>query len=73
MPIRLRLRGTRFVEDLPVGGTVEWIRRARRVTARLRASGGRLRVAWDATATRAIASVRGTLGGRAVRLRTPAP
>jgi pimeloyl-ACP methyl ester carboxylesterase len=73
VPIRLRLRATRFVENLPVGGTLTWDRRKRRVTARLRVKGGTLRVAWSATATRAIASVRGTLGGRAVRLETPAP
>jgi pimeloyl-ACP methyl ester carboxylesterase len=73
VPIRLRLRATRFVEDLPVSGTLEWDRRAGRVTARLRVRGGTLRVAWSATATRAIASVSGTLGGRTVRLATPAP
>jgi pimeloyl-ACP methyl ester carboxylesterase len=73
VPIELRLRATRFVEDLPVSGTLTWDRRARRVTARLRVHGGTLRVAWSATAARAIASVRGTLGGRAVRLQTPAP
>jgi hypothetical protein len=35
-PIRLRLRGVRFVEGVPVSGTVVWDRRAGTVRARLR-------------------------------------
>ena len=75
-PIRLRLRGVRFVDDLPVSGVVVWDRRASRVTARLRIAGpvsGRLRLRWRLDQVRAVASIRGTLGGRRVRLQTPAP
>ena len=75
-PIRLRLRGVRFARDLAVSGTVDWNRRAGTVRARLRLSGARtgmLRLGWSTRATRAVASLRGRLGGRVVRLRTPAP
>jgi pimeloyl-ACP methyl ester carboxylesterase len=75
-PIRLRMRRVRFVGDLASSGTVVWDRRRRRVRARLRLSGARsgtLRIAWRTRARRAVASLRGTLGGRAVRLRMPAP
>ena len=75
-PVRLRLRGVRFVDDLAVSGDVEWDRRASRVSARLRVAGpvsGRLRVRWRLDRVRAIARISGTLGGRDVRLRMPAP
>ena len=75
-PIRLRLREVRFAGDLAVSGTVDWNRRAGTVSARLRLSGahtGMLSLGWSTRATRAVASLRGELSGRAVRLRTPAP
>jgi pimeloyl-ACP methyl ester carboxylesterase len=75
-PVRLRLRGVRFVDDLAVSGQVVWDRRASRVTARLRVAGavtGRLRLGWRLDEAGAAASIRGSLGGRDVRLRTPAP
>lgn len=72
-PIRLRLRGVRFVEGVPVSGTVVWDRRVRTVRARLRVPKGNLWIGWSTRATRARASVRGTLRGRAVRLHMPAP
>jgi hypothetical protein len=75
-PIRLRLRGVRFVRDLAVGGTVSWDRRAGRVRARLRLRGaarGTLRIAWSTTSTHAFANLHGTVGGRSVSLRMPAP
>ena len=75
-PLRLRLRGVRFVDDLAVSGDVEWDRRASRVSARLRVAGpvsGRLRVRWRLDRARAVARISGTLGGRDVRLRMPAP
>ena len=75
-PIRLRLRGVRFVSDLAVSGSVEWNRRAGTVRARLRLAGARrgfVRIGWSTRAPRALASIRGTIGGRAVRLSTPAP
>jgi pimeloyl-ACP methyl ester carboxylesterase len=75
-PLRLRLHRARFVGDLAVSGTVEWDRRALRVRARLRLSGahsGLVRIRWPTRATRTVAHLRGRLGGRPVRLRTPAP
>jgi pimeloyl-ACP methyl ester carboxylesterase len=75
-PIRLRLRRVRFVSDLAVSGSVEWIRRAGTVRARLRLTGarrGNLRIGWSTRATRALASITGTIDGRSVRLSTPAP
>ena len=66
----------RFVSDLAVSGSVEWNRRAGTVRARLRLAGARrgtLRIGWSTRAPRAVASIRGTIGGRAVRLSTPAP
>lgn len=75
-PVRLRLRGMRFVDDLAVSGLVVWDRRASKVSARLRVAGavtGKLRLSWPLDQTSAVASISGTLGGRGVRLRTPAP
>ena len=75
-PVRLRLRGARFVSDLGVSGTLTWDRRDLRVRGRLRLSGaqsGTLSISWPTRATRAVARLRGTLGGRPVRLQTPAP
>jgi hypothetical protein len=75
-PVGLRLRRARFVSDLGVSGTLTWDRRALRVRGRLRLSGahtGMLSISWPTRAARAEASLRGTLGGRPVRLRTPAP
>jgi hypothetical protein len=59
-----------------VSGVVTWDRRAGTVRARLRLSGARtgtLRIGWSTQATRAVASLRGTLNGRRVLLRMPAP
>jgi pimeloyl-ACP methyl ester carboxylesterase len=75
-PITLRLRRVRFVPGVAVSGRVVWNRRAGSVTAALRVSGaahGRLRMRWSTVTARAFASLRGELGGRRVRLRTPAP
>ncbi|MBN1529291.1 MAG: alpha/beta hydrolase [Thermoleophilaceae bacterium] len=75
-PITLRMRRVRFVPGVAVSGRVVWDRRAGSVSASLRVSGaarGRLRIRWSTVTPRAFASVRGELGGRPVRLRTPAP
>jgi hypothetical protein len=75
-PVRFRLRRVRFVPDLAVSGTVDWSRRESRVTARVRLDGavsGRLQLRWRIGDTRAVAFMHGTLDGRPVRLRTPAP
>ena len=76
-PVRFRLRGVRFVPDLAVSGTVG-LEPARAATcargcAFAAPPGGRLSVAWSTTATRAVAFMRGTIAGRPVRLRMPAP
>ena len=66
----------RFVGDLAVSGVVKWDRRAGTVGARLRLGGARkgtLRIGWSTRSVRAVASLRGTLGGRRVLLRIPAP
>jgi hypothetical protein len=75
-PVRFELRRVRFVPDLAVSGTIEWNRRASRVGARLKLDGavtGRLRLRWRTDEVRAAAFMTGTLDGRPVRLRTPAP
>jgi pimeloyl-ACP methyl ester carboxylesterase len=75
-PIVLRMKGVRFVGDLAVSGVVVWDRSLSTVRARLRLTGaerGRLHIGWSTSATRATAFVRGRIGGRPVRLRTPAP
>jgi pimeloyl-ACP methyl ester carboxylesterase len=75
-PITLRMRGVSFVPGVAVSGRVVWNRRKGTATAALRVSGsagGRVRIGWSTVAPRAFAAIRGTLGGRAVRLRTPAP
>jgi TAP-like protein len=74
-PVRLRLKRVRLAENLAVSGLAVWDRRAGRHDARLRLSGkrsGLLRVSWPSRA-RATATIGGRLGGRVVRLRTPAP
>ena len=61
---------------LAVSGRVAWDRRDGSVKAALRLSGtvrGHVRIAWSTVTPRAFAAIKGTLGGRAVRLRTPAP
>ena len=75
-PVTFRLRGVRFTRDLAVSGRAAWDRKALRMTGRVRLSGartGRLRIAWATGERAATATVRGKLGGRAVRLTLPAP
>jgi pimeloyl-ACP methyl ester carboxylesterase len=75
-PVLLRMAGVRFVGDLATSGVVRWDRRRSRVSARLTLSGavrGRVTIRWRLDELRAVATVAGTLGGRAVRLRMPAP
>ena len=75
-PVRLRLARARFTEDVAVSGRATWERRAQRIHARVRLAGvrrGTLRIAWQADRPAARASVRGRIGGRAVRLSLPAP
>ena len=75
-PVTLRMRRTRFVSDVAVSGRAVWDRRVGAVSARLRIAGARtgsLRIRWQTRATHSVASLAGRLGGRRVRLRTPAP
>jgi pimeloyl-ACP methyl ester carboxylesterase len=75
-PVTFRFAKTRFVRDLPVSGRAAWNRRTLRMTARVKVAGarsGRLRIAWATGVRDAAATVRGTLGGRSVRLTMPAP
>ncbi|MET0817835.1 MAG: alpha/beta fold hydrolase [Solirubrobacteraceae bacterium] len=74
--VTFRFAKTRFVRDLAVSGRAAWNRRTLRMTARLKvagARGGRLRIAWPTGVRNSTATVRGTLGGRTVRLTLPAP
>ena len=74
-PVRLELKRVRYAADLAASGVAIWDRRGQRYSATLRLSGrrrGRLRVSWPSRAG-ATARITGRLGGRRVRLRTPAP
>ena len=74
-PVRLKLKKVRYAEDLAASGEAVWDRREQRYSATLRVFGkrrGMLRVSWPSVLN-ATATVTGRLGGRAVRLRTPAP
>ncbi len=74
-PVRLDLKRVRYAEDLAVSGEAVWDRREQRYSATLRLAGtrrGRLVISWP-SAQNAVAEIRGRLGGRVVRLRTPAP
>lgn len=73
-----RLRDVRWVMDVRVGGRLEWDRPSGAVSATitLRGSGlprSRLRVRWNAWHPMGSAWVVGSVGGRPVRLRVPAP
>ena len=65
----------RYAEDLAVAGEAVWNRREQRYHATMRLSGKRngvLGVAWPSV-SEATAAITGRLGGRPVRLQTPAP
>jgi pimeloyl-ACP methyl ester carboxylesterase len=69
--------GAMFSDDVAVDGTATWDRASGQVEAdlELTATGaaGFLSVAWDDSAAGAIATARGTLGGRPVSVTLPAP
>ena len=74
-PVRLELKKVRYAEDLAVSGEAVWDRREQRYHATLRLFGKRtgvLRVSWPSVRD-ATAEITGRLGGRPVRLQTPAP
>jgi pimeloyl-ACP methyl ester carboxylesterase len=69
--------GAKFADDVAIDGVATWNRVTGQVGADLEvtASGasGPLTVAWDDTAPDAIATARGTLGGRPISVSLPAP
>jgi len=72
------LHRIRWVRDAAVSGTVRWNRADGRIRASVTVDGpgveaGHLHLAWNDWATDAVAAVSGTVGGRSVRLRLPAP
>ena len=74
-PLTLDFEKVRYAQDLAVSGEVVWDRGEKRYSATLRVSGarrGRLAISWPSEQN-AVAEIRGRLGGRVVRLRTPAP
>ncbi len=73
-----RLRDVRWVGDVAVGGTLRWDRPSGVVSATVTlrgdgVPGARLRVRWNAWHPMTSALVVGSVGGRPVRLRVPAP
>ncbi len=74
-PAAARVRFVRRPGGQRNGRHVEPARRHRQraAAAERRAAPGMLRIGWSTRARRAVASMRGELGGRVVRLRTPAP
>jgi hypothetical protein len=75
--VRFKLHGVRLVPGIAVSGVARWNRHGERMRVNLRLGGtgphGRLHGAWDTRRTGAIAVLTGTLAGRSVRLRFPAP
>ena len=72
-PVRWRFHDARFVENVPVSGTATWDRQRGTIRATLRVPHGRLRIGWSTRKANARATIRGTLNGRAIRTRIPAP
>jgi hypothetical protein len=75
--VTLEFEGARFSDDVAVDGTAVWDRSTGEVEADLEVTGpngrGSLTVAWDDSVPDAVASARGTLGGRTVSVTLPAP
>ena len=70
------LSGVRWTDDLAVSGKAAFDARAARATARLTLAGGAagtLDAKWATAGSAAVAELRGTIGGRAVRATMPAP
>jgi hypothetical protein len=77
-PLVLRFKATRFVPNLSVSGTARWNRASSRLKAKVSLTGphgltGSLQIRWSTSKAGATASVRGTVGGRSVALKMPAP
>ncbi len=74
--VKFRLRGLRFVRDLPVSGRMHWDRKSGKVIARVHFTGsasGQLRLVWNEYAADAQAVVRGSVGESRISLTLPAP
>jgi hypothetical protein len=72
-----RLHKVKWVDDVAVSGAMRWHRRTGVVVAAVIVGGagavaGRLRLRWNDSARHPWATVRGTLGGQAVRFTFPA-
>ena len=70
------LSGIRWTSDLAVSGKAAFDARSARATARLTLAGGAagtLDAKWATAGSAAVAELRGTIGGRAVRATMPAP
>ena len=73
-----RLRGVRWVQDVPVDGTIESDRETGRSSAHVTLQGGglpasTLLIRWNSQRPRRLALVTGSVGGLPVRLRVPPP
>ena len=75
--VRFKLRGVRLVPGVAVSGRARWNRYGERMRVHLRLRGtgphGRLHGTWNTRRIGATAVLSGTLGGRTVRMRFPAP
>jgi TAP-like protein len=74
----LHFKSTRFVPNLNVSGTANWNRGSSQLKAKLSLTGprglkGTLQIEWSTSEAGAIASERGTIGGRSVALEMPVP
>jgi hypothetical protein len=77
-PLRIRLRGDRFVADLAVSGLATWNRAAHRMRATLRLTGprgatGRIVLAFSTAPGGGHAVAMGTIGGRRLHVAFPVP
>jgi hypothetical protein len=75
-PLTITFHGTRLADDLSISGPAVWDRTSYGITATLHLDGavsGDLRIRFPTRVRGADATIRGTLGGRRVRLTVPAP
>lgn len=75
--VRFRMDALRFTADVAVSGRMQWDRATGAVDARVTVQGpggepATLRVHWRATEAHAVATVQGTIGGRAIAVTLPA-
>jgi len=70
---KFTLSRVRWTRDLAVTGTAVWDQRDGGIRAELTFSNGRVSAVWNDRETDAVASLRGRIGGRALRATMPAP